>query len=55
VFLLFLLAILGLVWLYTVPQRARRRRILRFANMELLKSVAPIAQRGGDTCPPSWW
>ena len=40
-FLLFLLAILGLVWLYTVIQRARRRRIVRFANMALLQSVAP--------------
>ncbi|BBZ23262.1 VWA domain-containing protein [Mycolicibacter hiberniae] len=40
-FFLFLLVILGLVALYVVMQVARHRRILRFANMELLESVAP--------------
>ena len=40
-YLLFLLVILGLVGLYIVVQLARRRRMLRFANMELLESVAP--------------
>ncbi len=40
-FFLFLFAILGLVGLYVVVQLARQRRILRFANMELLESVAP--------------
>jgi Ca-activated chloride channel homolog len=40
-FFLFLLAILGIVALYIVVQLARQRRVLRFANMELLESVAP--------------
>ncbi|MBJ7466190.1 MAG: VWA domain-containing protein, partial [Mycolicibacterium sp.] len=40
-FFLFLLAVLGLVGLYVVVQRARQKRILRFANMELLEKVAP--------------
>lgn len=40
-FFLFLLAVLGLVGLYVVVQRTRQKRILRFANMELLEKVAP--------------
>ncbi|MEB3063040.1 VWA domain-containing protein [[Mycobacterium] zoologicum] len=40
-FFLFLLVILGLVGLYILMQLARQRRILRFANMELLERVAP--------------
>ena len=40
-FLLFLLVVLGLVVLYLIVQRARQKRVLRFANMELLESVAP--------------
>ncbi|MCW2686158.1 MAG: Mg-chelatase subunit ChlD, partial [Mycobacterium sp.] len=40
-YLLFLLAILGLAALYVIMQLSRRKRILRFANMELLGSVAP--------------
>src|SRR6187431_1715103 len=40
-FFLFFLAVLGLVALYIVMQLARQKRILRFANMELLESVAP--------------
>ncbi|MCF6385961.1 VWA domain-containing protein [Mycobacterium sp. MBM] len=40
-FFLFLLVVLGLIALYVVVQRARHKRILRFANMELLESVAP--------------
>jgi Ca-activated chloride channel family protein len=40
-FFLFLLVIAGLVGLYVVVQYARQRRVLRFANMELLESVAP--------------
>ena len=40
-FFLFLLVIAGLVALYIVVQLARQKRILRFANMELLESVAP--------------
>jgi Ca-activated chloride channel family protein len=40
-YFLFLLMILGLVGLYIIVQLARQRRMLRFANMELLESVAP--------------
>jgi Ca-activated chloride channel homolog len=40
-FFLFLLVVLGLTGLYIVVQLARHRRMLRFANMELLESVAP--------------
>ncbi|MFV9636230.1 VWA domain-containing protein [Mycobacterium neumannii] len=40
-FFLFLLAVVGIVGLYMVVQLARHRRMLRFANMELLESVAP--------------
>ena len=37
----FLLAIVGLVTLYVFMQLIRRKRLLRFASMELLESVAP--------------
>jgi Ca-activated chloride channel homolog len=40
-FFLFLLVVLGVVALYIFVQLARHRRMLRFANMELLESVAP--------------
>ncbi|BBY35772.1 hypothetical protein BST33_07900 [Mycolicibacter minnesotensis] len=40
-FFLFLFVVVGLVVLYILMQVARQRRILRFANMELLESVAP--------------
>lgn len=40
-FFLFLLVVAGLVGLYVAVQVARQHRILRFANMELLESVAP--------------
>ncbi|KAA8969120.1 VWA domain-containing protein [Mycobacterium sp.] len=40
-FFLFLLVVLGLAALYIIAQVARQRRMLRFANMELLDSVAP--------------
>ncbi|MCW2654875.1 MAG: hypothetical protein JWR32_5851 [Mycobacterium sp.] len=40
-YLLFLLVVLGLIGLYIVVQLARQRRVLRFANLELLESVAP--------------
>jgi Ca-activated chloride channel family protein len=39
-YFLFLLVVAGLVGLYIVNQRARRKRLLRFANTELLESVA---------------
>jgi Ca-activated chloride channel homolog len=38
---LFLLVIAGLIAVYLIVQRSRRRRMLRFANTELLHSVAP--------------
>ncbi|MFN8088256.1 MAG: VWA domain-containing protein [Mycobacterium sp.] len=40
-FFLFLLVVAGLAGLYIVMQVARQKRILRFANMELLEKVAP--------------
>jgi Ca-activated chloride channel family protein len=40
-FLFFLVIVLGLIGFYLVAQRARRQRLLRFANTELLDSVAP--------------
>ena len=40
-FFLFFLVVLGIIALYIVVQRARHKRMLRFANMELLESVAP--------------
>lgn len=40
-FFLFLAVIAALAALYVYMQLARQKRILRFANMELLESVAP--------------
>ncbi|EUA91213.1 aerotolerance regulator family protein, partial [Mycobacterium ulcerans str. Harvey] len=40
-FFLFLLVVAGLIAIYVVLQLARQKRMLRFANMELLESVAP--------------
>ncbi|ETW23655.1 VWA domain-containing protein [Mycobacterium gastri] len=40
-FFLFLFVVVGLMALYIVLQLARQKRMLRFANMELLESVAP--------------
>src|SRR5215213_3872814 len=40
-YLLFLFVVVGLIGLYVVVQMARQKRMLRFANMELLESVAP--------------
>src|ERR1700682_4834812 len=40
-YFLFLLVILGVAGLYIIVRLARRKRVLRFANMELLESVAP--------------
>lgn len=40
-FFLFLLVVVALAALYVVMQLARQRRMLRFANLELLESVAP--------------
>jgi Ca-activated chloride channel homolog len=38
----FLLMVLGLIGLYIIVQLARRKRVLRFANTELLESIAPL-------------
>jgi Ca-activated chloride channel family protein len=46
-FFLFLLVVLGLIGLYIVVQLARQRRMLRFANMELLEAWRPNARRAG--------
>jgi Ca-activated chloride channel family protein len=46
-YFLFLLVVIGFGALYVVVQVLRGKRMLRFANLELLESVAP--QR------PSWW
>jgi len=40
-FFLFFLVVIGLVALYIVMALSRQKRVLRFANMELLESVAP--------------
>lgn len=40
-FLLFFFVVLGVVGLYVIIQQARQKRMLRFANMDLLESVAP--------------
>jgi Ca-activated chloride channel homolog len=41
-FFLFLLAVLLLTGAYVALQYARRRKVLRFANMEVLERVAPL-------------
>lgn len=43
-FFLCLLAVVGVIALYVIVQLSRHRRTLRFANMELLESVAPKRQ-----------
>lgn len=40
-YFLYLLVVLGLIAAYVVVQYGRHRRVLRFANMELLQRVAP--------------
>ena len=40
-FFLFLVVVAALAALYVLAQLARQKRILRFANMELLEKVAP--------------
>ena len=54
-FFLFLLIVLLLVGIYVAQQYARRRRVLRFANMEVLQRVAPKSPTAGGTCPRSCW
>jgi Ca-activated chloride channel homolog len=44
-FLLFFVVVAAMLVMYVLAQRARRRRVLRFANLELLQSVAPPARR----------
>src|SRR5271167_3269121 len=43
-FFLFFVVVLALAALYVLMQLARQRRVLRFANTELLESVAPNRQ-----------
>ncbi len=50
-FFLFLLAVAGLAVLYVLMQLARQRRMLRFANLELLESVAPKRPAGWRHVP----
>jgi hypothetical protein len=40
-YFLFLLVVLGLAGLYIIVQLSRNKRVLRFANTELLESAAP--------------
>ena len=40
-FFLYILVILAVIGVYFVVQRARRKRVIRFANMDLLERVAP--------------
>jgi Ca-activated chloride channel family protein len=40
-YFLFLIVVAGIVALYVVVQLSRRRRVLRFANLALLDSIAP--------------
>jgi Ca-activated chloride channel homolog len=40
-FFLYLLVVVAVVALYIIVLRARRKRVMRFANMELLERVAP--------------
>ncbi|HEX3547836.1 MAG TPA: VWA domain-containing protein [Mycobacterium sp.] len=44
-FFLFLVVVVAMLAMYVVAQRARRRRVLRFANLELLQAVSPPPQR----------
>jgi Ca-activated chloride channel family protein len=44
-YFLYLLIVVGLVAAYVVVQFGRHRRVLRFANMDLLQRVAPAANR----------
>ncbi len=50
-FFLFLFVVFGVAALYIVLQLARQRRMLRFANMELLESVAPKRPSGWRHVP----
>jgi Ca-activated chloride channel family protein len=40
-FFLYIMVILAVIGLYLVVQRARRKRVMRFANMDVLERVAP--------------
>jgi Ca-activated chloride channel homolog len=43
-YFLYLVVVLALIAAYVVVQFARRRRVLRFANMELLQRIAPAVR-----------
>lgn len=44
-FFLYLIVVLGLAAAYVIAQFARHRRVLRFANMDLLAKIAPATTR----------
>jgi Ca-activated chloride channel family protein len=44
-FLLFFVVVAVLLAAYVLAQRARRRKVLRFANLDLLETVAPPSRR----------
>ncbi len=44
-YFLYLLVVLGLVAAYVIAQFARHRRVLRFANMDLLTKIAPAENK----------
>ena len=44
-FFLFLIVVVAILAAYVLVQRARRRRVLRFANLELLQAVSKPVQR----------
>jgi Ca-activated chloride channel homolog len=46
-FLLFLIVVAVVIALYILIRRARQRRVMRFANLELLESVAPESSQRG--------
>ena len=48
----FILVVLAVAGLYIVVLRARRKRVLRFADMELLESIAPTRSTRLHHLPP---
>jgi Ca-activated chloride channel homolog len=47
-FFLYLIVVAGMIGLYIIVRLARRKRVLRFANMDVLEQVAPAR-------PPARW
>ncbi|MEU0885967.1 VWA domain-containing protein [Lentzea sp. NPDC005914] len=52
--LLLLFVVLGLAAAYVVVQRMRRKRVLRFTNLELLEKVAPKRERWSRHVPAAF-